>query len=152
MSTPPLERAIWLFNEFARLTAHQFPYVYGGGHGVAPVAHETFPPTKGEDCSAWQSAGLWHAGMLGSGSIKNTSLAPGTEELEGWGEAGIGRYYTLYVRDDATVHHCVGRFTFPNQDSLFTAANKTGTLCGFFVWLGWDPTTDSYKARHFPGV
>jgi hypothetical protein len=161
-TTPPLERAVWLLNEFSRLAAHQYPYIYGGGHGVAPIPKQTFPPTKGEDkegtnpvgydCSAWQSAGLWHAGMLGSGAIKNVSLAPGTEELEGWGSAGLGKYYTLFVRDTNGVHHCVGKFTFPGQEPVWTAANKTGTTCGFFDWGDWDPTTVEYRARHFPGV
>src|ERR1700751_3447949 len=93
-----LERATWLLNEFSRLPGQHWPYIYGGGHLVAPVSGATFPPTKGDDpegtnpkgydCSAWQSAGLWHAGMLAAGSITNSNLAPGTKELAGWGSAG----------------------------------------------------------------
>jgi len=157
------ERAVWLLHEFAHLAGMKLPYVYGGGHGVAPDrTFGTFPPTKGVnpegvsppgyDCSGWQSAGLWHAGMLGSGAIHDTNLAPGTEELEGWGSAGPGHLFTLYVRDSGVVHHTVSKITLPNSTPLWTAANRPGTVCGFQNFGGWDPTKEGYAARHFPGM
>ena len=156
------EQIGWLLHEFTVLSSDRFPYVYGGGHGVAPEKGLTFPPTKGVDpegtnpkgydCSAWQSAGLWHAGMLGSGSIKDTKLAPGTEELAGWGVAGVGEFYTLYVKNAPGYHHCVGKLTLSGKPVLWTAAASTGTICGWWSYGSWDPTTEGYIARHHPGL
>ncbi len=164
MTTTPLQRAEWAFHEAGRL-AGRFPYVYSGAHGVPPdTAFGTFPPTKGTfdpegtnpdgyDCSSWAAAVLWYAGMLGSGSLHDTREAPNTEALEGWGEAGIGKYVTLYVRDSGGIHHCLLRFTMLGHPVMWSAGAHTGTICGWQPYTSnYDPTKEGYATRHFPGT
>jgi hypothetical protein len=66
-----------------RLAAMAVPYVYGGGH-VTPAV-----PDPGLDCSSSVSWVLQHAG------IAVATMTSG--EFETWGEAGPGRYVTMYA-------------------------------------------------------
>ena len=82
------EHAVWALNEAARLAAHAFPYVYGGGHGVAPGGAD-FPQGLAD---FWQP-GSTGSGVVGAGreTLGNNSLDPaGSRELgAGWRWLGL---------------------------------------------------------------
>jgi hypothetical protein len=162
MSTSSLQRAEWISHRCGAL-AGTYYYVYGGGHDVAPTAaFGGFPPTKGLDpegtnprgfdCSSWAADKLWHGGVLAEGSITNANLAPGTEELAGYGAPGVGRYVTLYVKNAGGVHHCILKITLPGQPVRWSAAAYTGTICGWQSYGDWRPEDEGYVARHPAGL
>ncbi len=77
------------------------PYVWGGGHA------SFF--TKGYDCSGAVSYVLHAAGLL------DVTMVSG--QLESWGEAGVGRWITVY----ANYHHVymvVAGLRFDTRDDL----------------------------------
>jgi hypothetical protein len=76
-----VKNAIWAVN-----TLRGKPYIWGGGHG-------TFND-RGYDCSGTVSFLLHHAGLLAS---PTTSRA-----LMNFGEAGAGRWITVYARKGHT--------------------------------------------------
>ena len=72
-----VQRAIWAVNALRKM-----PYRFGGGHS-------TFTDI-GYDCSGTVSFFLYHAGLL---EQPTTSSA-----LMSWGDAGPGRWITIYAR------------------------------------------------------
>jgi len=73
-----VKRAIWASNYLVRK-----PYVWGGGHGSF---YE-----DGYDCSGAVSFLLKHAGAL--------SAPAASQELQGYGDRGPGRWITVYARN-----------------------------------------------------
>lgn len=77
-----VKRAIWAIN-----TIRTKPYVWGGGH-------DSFYDPRGYDCSGTVSFALHYAGQLSSPTDSRS--------LRGFGEAGAGRWMTIYARDGHT--------------------------------------------------
>ena len=76
-----VKNAIWAVNTIVRK-----PYRWGGGHSTFFDA--------GYDCSGTVSFMLYHAGTLAAPSP--------SKGLMGWGEAGRGRWITVYARSGHT--------------------------------------------------
>ena len=101
------------------------PYIWGGGHGSFI--------SSGYDCSGAVSYAL-HGGRLLS-----TPLTSGS--LETFGEAGPGRWITIY----ANAGH-----TFMNVDGMwFDTAGRSGPYAS--RWLVATPPLAGYSVRHPPG-
>lgn len=66
-----------------------FPYVYGGGYSAASLATRPAPSGGGYDCASSVSYALHAAGLLPS--------AENSGALESYGDAGPGRYVTVYA-------------------------------------------------------
>jgi cell wall-associated NlpC family hydrolase len=102
-----------------------FPYIWGGGH-ASFIAN-------GYDCSGSVSYALAAGGLLG------TPLVSG--DLASWGEAGPGRWITIY----ANAGH-----TFMDVDGMwFDTAGRSGPYAS--RWLVSTPPLAGYAVRHPPG-
>ena len=101
------------------------PYVYGGGHG-------SFQST-GYDCSGSVSYALHGGGLL--------SAPEDSSELESYGEAGPGKYITIY----ANAGHAFMVIDGKRFDTI--AQQETGTR-----WSDSVGATSSYVARHPDGM
>lgn len=102
------------------------PYVYGGGHNVAFAG-------GGYDCSGSVSFALHGAGLL-SAPLDSSGLAA-------WGEAGAGRWITVYGRGDHAFMTVAGlRF-----DTSGAAARGTR-------WSPAGASTAGYAVRHPHGL
>jgi peptidoglycan hydrolase-like protein with peptidoglycan-binding domain len=101
------------------------PYVYGGGHG-------SFEST-GYDCSGSVSYALHGGGLL--------SAPEDSSELEGYGEAGPGRYITIY----ANAEHAFMVIDGKRFDTI--AQQETGTR-----WADSVGDTSGYVVRHPDGL
>jgi peptidoglycan hydrolase-like protein with peptidoglycan-binding domain len=95
------------------------PYVYGGGHG-------SFQST-GYDCSGSVSYALHGGGLL--------SAPEDSSELESYGEAGPGKYITIYANAEHTFMVIDGkRFdTIAQQESGSRWAGSVGDTGGYVV-------------------
>jgi peptidoglycan hydrolase-like protein with peptidoglycan-binding domain len=95
------------------------PYVYGGGHG-------SFQST-GYDCSGSVSYALHGGGLL--------SAPEDSSELESYGEAGAGKYITIYANAEHAFMVVDGkRFdTIAQQDSGSRWAGSVGDTSGYVV-------------------
>jgi cell wall-associated NlpC family hydrolase len=102
-----------------------FPYIWGGGHASFVAG--------GYDCSGSVSYALAAGGLL------NAPLVSG--ELANWGEAGAGRWITIY----ANAGH-----TFMDVDGVwFDTAGRSGPYAS--RWLLATPPLAGYAVRHPPG-
>jgi len=101
------------------------PYVYGGGHG-------SFQST-GYDCSGSVSYALHGGGLLSS--------PEDSSELESYGEAGPGRYITIY----ANAEHAFMVVDGKRFDTI--AQQETGTR-----WADSVGDTGGYVVRHPTGM
>jgi peptidoglycan hydrolase-like protein with peptidoglycan-binding domain len=101
------------------------PYVYGGGHG-------SFQST-GYDCSGSVSYALHGGGLLSS--------PEDSSQLESYGEAGPGRYITIY----ANAEHAFMVVDGKRFDTI--AQQETGTR-----WAGSVGDTSGYVVRHPAGM
>ncbi len=103
-----------------------FPYIWGGGH-ASFIAN-------GYDCSGSVSYALAAGGLL------NAPLVSG--DLANWGEAGPGRWITIY----ANAGH-----TFMDVDGMwFDTAGRSGPYAS--RWLVSQPSLAGYAVRHPPGL
>jgi cell wall-associated NlpC family hydrolase len=103
-----------------------FPYIWGGGH-ASFVAN-------GYDCSGSVSYALAAGGLL------NSPLVSG--DLAHWGEAGPGRWITIY----ANAGH-----TFMDVDGMwFDTAGRSGPYAS--RWLVATPPLEGYAVRHPQGL
>src|SRR6185437_2046857 len=95
------------------------PYVYGGGHG-------SFQST-GYDCSGSVSYALHGGGLLSS--------PEDSSELESYGEAGPGRYITIYANAEHAFMVVDGkRFdTIAQQETGSRWADSVGDTSGYVV-------------------
>ncbi len=101
------------------------PYVYGGGHGSFQ--------SVGYDCSGSVSYALHGGGLL--------SAPEDSSELEGYGEAGPGRYITIY----ANAEHAFMVIDGKRFDTIAQA--ETGTR-----WASSVGDTSGYVVRHPDGL
>jgi peptidoglycan hydrolase-like protein with peptidoglycan-binding domain len=101
------------------------PYVFGGGHG-------SFQST-GYDCSGSVSYALHGGGLL--------SAPEDSSELESYGEAGPGKYITIY----ANAEHAFMVVDGKRFDTI--AQQETGTR-----WAGSVGDTGGYVVRHPAGL
>jgi cell wall-associated NlpC family hydrolase len=103
-----------------------FPYIWGGGH-ASFIAN-------GYDCSGSVSYALAAGGLLGSPLVSG--------DLANWGEAGPGRWITIY----ANAGH-----TFMDVDGMwFDTAGRSGPYAS--RWLVSQPSLGGYAVRHPPGL
>jgi cell wall-associated NlpC family hydrolase len=101
------------------------PYIWGGGHGKWK--------DKGYDCSGSVSFVLASAGLL------NSSLTSG--QLAQWGEAGPGKWVTIYANDGHVFLEVAGiRFDT-------SAQHVTGSR-----WANEGRSTAGFVQRHPPGL
>lgn len=163
------EQAKWISEQ------HYF-YQEGGGHSG-------FHATKydlgggaiifGLDCSgacswALHSAEAWQGTNRAGGRIELVQQPLTTEGLETWGEAGVGKYITLWVKDSGGVHHCFLWIQIPSSmrpeggpsiDYAFEASH-TGATTPSPHGVGLRPRTQYYSnpkgegfnARRWPGT
>ena len=118
------ERVIAAYEEVTRLTALRVPYIFGGGHNAA------FEPDPGLDCSGLVSRVLHVAGLLG---VPHVPFPLATQALEPWGEAGPGRWLTVWDRDVIVQHHCFLQFSLgPKYPLRFAQAAHAPEIDG---WL-----------------
>jgi hypothetical protein len=102
-----------------------FPYIWGGGH-ASFVA-------DGYDCSGSVSYALAAGGLLSEPLVSG--------QLANWGEAGPGRWITIY----ANAGH-----TFMSVDGVwFDTAGRSGPYAS--RWLVATPPLAGYSVRHPPG-
>ncbi len=101
------------------------PYVYGGGHGSFQ--------SVGYDCSGSVSYALHGGGLLSS--------PEDSSELESYGEAGPGRYITIY----ANAEHAFMVIDGKRFDTI--AQQETGTR-----WADSVGDTSGYVVRHPDGL
>ena len=101
------------------------PYVYGGGHGSFQSA--------GYDCSGSVSYALHGGGLL--------SAPEDSSELESYGEAGPGKYITIY----ANAEHAFMIIDGKRFDTI--AQQETGTR-----WSDSLGSTSGYVVRHPDGM
>ncbi|HTB49671.1 MAG TPA: hypothetical protein VK701_01715 [Solirubrobacteraceae bacterium] len=103
-----------------------FPYIWGGGH-ASFVAN-------GYDCSGSVSYALAAGGLLSAPLVSG--------DLATWGEAGPGRWITIY----ANAGH-----TFMDVDGVwFDTAGRSGPYAS--RWLVAQPTLEGYAVRHPAGL
>lgn len=103
-----------------------FPYIWGGGHGSFVA--------NGYDCSGSVSYALAAGGLLGAPLVSG--------DLASWGEAGPGRWITIY----ANAGH-----TFMDVDGMwFDTAGRSGPYAS--RWLVAQPSLAGYAVRHPPGL
>ncbi|HEY5287381.1 MAG TPA: hypothetical protein VIJ50_09780, partial [Solirubrobacteraceae bacterium] len=103
-----------------------FPYIWGGGH-ASFVAN-------GYDCSGSVSYALAAGGLLSAPLVSG--------DLANWGEAGPGRWITIY----ANAGH-----TFMDVDGMwFDTAGRSGPYAS--RWLVAQPSLEGYAVRHPPGL
>ncbi len=107
-----------------------FPYVYGGGH--ASFVSNSY------DCSGSVSYALAAGGLLG---------APETSgQLESWGEAGPGKWITVY----ANAGHVYMYVNIGGRWMRFDTVGRSGEFAS-----RWQPEIRSnagFVARHWPGL
>ncbi len=101
------------------------PYVWGGGHGSFQ--------SSGYDCSGSVSYALHGGGLL--------SAPEDSSELESYGEAGPGRYITIYANSEHAFMVIDGK----RFDTI--AQQETGTR-----WAGSVGDTSGYVVRHPDGL
>jgi len=111
----------------------KLPYDYGGGHG-GPL----FQPPY--DCSSFVSAVLNAGGLI--------DYVTDTVGLASWGEAGEGRWMTVWTRGAGTFGHTFVEFHL-GQTSRFAETNGDVTQ-----HAGWRAHISGvgYAARHWPGM
>ncbi len=114
--------------EAANRIDHQ-PYVWGGGH--------LSWTSKGYDCSGAVGYALHGAGML------DWTMVSG--EMEHWGEAGAGRWITIY----ANYHHVYMVIAGLRFDTRDDPTGKTGPR--WHTDMPRDPTRH-FTARHPAGL
>ncbi|MFZ1155687.1 MAG: hypothetical protein WAN93_12365 [Solirubrobacteraceae bacterium] len=103
-----------------------FPYIWGGGHGSFIA--------NGYDCSGSVSYALAAGGLLSSPLVSG--------DLANWGEAGPGRWITIY----ANAGH-----TFMDVDGMwFDTAGRSGPYAS--RWLVSTPPLAGYAVRHPIGL
>jgi cell wall-associated NlpC family hydrolase len=84
------------------------PYVYGGGHNG-------WGPQSGYDCSGSTSYALHAAGLLNGLPLDST-------EFESYGDAGVGKWITLYA-DAGHVYMNIAGLWFDTADQSSTNGN-----------------------------
>jgi hypothetical protein len=132
--------------EAARLSALRphTEYVWGGSHGESPT-----PPDGPFDCSSAVSH-LLQVGGFGNPTMDTVALA-------GWGEAGPGRWVTIFVKNGSEAH------TFIRFSAGVTPASERYWGTSGFVepehGPGWIPESTfpgsylaGFEQRHPPGL
>jgi hypothetical protein len=115
-------------------------YSYGGGHGTLTHLYTAY------DCSSSTSYLLYKAGLLGS-----TAEVSGT--LESWGEAGPGKFLTIYANSGhvfvsvAGVAFNTAQYVTPNPPGSGPRWQPGSTVP---EQLSYDPS--GFVARHWPGM
>jgi hypothetical protein len=104
------------------------PYVWGGGH--------LSWTTRGYDCSGAVGYALHGADLL-----EHTMVS---EELAYWGDAGVGRWITVYA-NDRHVYMVVAGLRYDTRDDL------TGSGPRWHTDIPRDPTSH-FAARHPAGL
>lgn len=116
--------------------ASRFEYAWGGGHNpqFAPSAAGE-KGHKGYDCSGAVSFVLHAMGLLSAPMVSG--------ELANWGEAGPGKWITIYA-NDTHVFMKIGGVWFG------TGSDKEA-IRGGPAWGNHDPDLSAYSVRHPPG-
>jgi hypothetical protein len=124
------------------IAAQKFPYIWGGGHR----SDGTFGPSDtaggyvgqvGYDCSGMVDDILHSAGLIDS--------SPNVEGLEKWGEAGKGKYMTVWVKPPN--EHTFIEFDLPTGTVFYEAKEKETT-----VGEERQRDTTGMLPRHWPGT
>lgn len=144
-----LDRVKQSYKEAERLTG--LPYVFSGGHNSQwkpslSYATGIGAPGAGIDCSAGVSYVL-RAGGFCWGPRAPLPLATGN--FMEWGIEGVGKWLSLYCRNDSVEQHCGLRFSIgePGFENTYWQAPHTGEDVG---WLTLDIT--DMRAAHWPST
>jgi hypothetical protein len=121
-----------LANGVAKATAlsGRYPYVWGGGHTALGK-----PTNGGYDCSGAVSA------VLGAMGVLSAPLTSGG--LESWGQAGKGKFVTVYANEAHTFMKINGIW--------FGTGSDKQAIRGGPAWGNHDPDLAAYTVRHPKG-
>lgn len=115
-----------------------YPYVWGGGHGVAGQ-----PSGGGFDCSGSVSAAI---AMAGGMALVYGGAPRVSGDFMSWGVAGPGRYFSVYASGD----HVWIRWNGVGRAWRFdTSPHDCGHLGPQQRYCG--RSTDTFVVRHWPG-
>jgi hypothetical protein len=114
------------------------PYKWGGGHG-------SFNDPGGYDCSGFVSSVLNAGGMM-----SGTGAPMTTQGLASWGEAGTGKYMTVYVKETGNprMSHTFMVFNLKGTDRY---AEAGGAESGRTGWHR-PRSKAGFAPRHWPGI
>lgn len=130
------KRVVRAYNRANAIDAKGQSYKWGGGHG-------SFNDPGGYDCSGFVSSCL-HAGGMLSGAPQSTT------GLQNWGEAGEGKYMTVWVKETgvATQSHTFLTFRLKGKTRY---AEAGGSQSGSTGWHS--PRSHAgFKPRHYAGT
>jgi hypothetical protein len=136
-----LDRVNLCYAKASEIIAKPTPYSFGGGHpGFAPSLGAT---GIGYDCSGFASAVLKAGGIL---AVPEAKISLATEEFYIWGQAGQGKYLTIWVRNDAVQQHVF--LDFSHRDGLshrYAEAPHAPLNC----WWITEETFTNFIPRHW---
>lgn len=124
------------YNRVVAIDAKKQTYKWGGGHG-------SFNDPGGYDCSGFVSSCLHAAGLLG-GSPQSTV------GLQNWGDAGQGKYMTVWVKETGDPHQSHTFLTFSLKGKT-RYAEAGGSQRGATGWHN-ARSHAGFKPRHYSGT
>lgn len=138
---PSDSKVMKAYRRAKQIDARHLPYAWGGGHGTLGQASGS---PAGFDCSGAVSA------VLGAAGLVSKPLA--TPDLKNWGQAGEGKYLTVWVRETGDPHrsHTFIEFKLPGQAArIFEFGGQESGIAGGFH----DTRSKSgFTARHWQGT
>jgi len=121
-------------------------YVYGGGHDeTATKLDKTSSGAYIVDCSSFTSYALASVGLVSSVMVSGQYL--------NWGKSGVGKYFTVWTRDDPSGHVFI-EFYGKNNTSSCVGTNSSKKAQGNSVSWHTHPTTSAVPKlypRHWQG-
>lgn len=150
MTASMLDRVKAVYMECGDLTG--LPYRFSGGHNQLflpslDYAEGIGAPGAGVDCSAGASFALRAGGLL---SVPRAVLPLATGNFVAWGDPGLGRWLTVWVRNDRAEQHMGFEFSIDltgfYSKRFWQAANPRDGV-------GWiDLDTTGMQPRHARGT
>lgn len=128
------------------------PYVFSGGHNPQFLPSLSFgngigAPGAGYDCSSGASTALRAGGLL---AIPRAPVPLDTAQFLTWGQPGLGRWLTVWVRNDSVEQHMGLEFSIATSGFYakrwWQAANPRNGI----GWLTLDTT--GMMPRHWLGA
>lgn len=132
-----------MIDEADAITAHQYPYAWGGGHAkIGEPSTGTETPTGGPTVNGYDCSGCCCA-VLHAGGFLNAVEVSG--DLENFGEPGEGKYVTVC----ANAEHVYLVFGGPGSSVAFSTSDQNPR-----GGAGWHTrgVESSFTIRHPPGL
>lgn len=138
------EAVVLAYAKAVEISEQKLPYVYGGGHGRAGVPSTGQQPGVGYDCSSYTVAQLAAAGMQ---YRLNQPPVPASGTLESWGEAGEGRWMTVWAHGG----HVWVQYKVPGAAWRADTSPYSDGVSGPYV-RSTPRGTDGFTPRHWRGT